>query len=120
MAFKDQTFQERGALAAQAKQAALDKLRARPPVDEAVAAERGKAAAAKAEEVARLSAEKKAAREQATADKKAAKELAIAEQAARDAAAAEAAKPYKPALPSEAEMKAARDARYAARKANRK
>ena len=73
-AFKEQTFQERGALAAKAKQAALDKLKARAPVDEAVLAE-------------------------------------------RRAAAAEAAKPYVPKMLSAAEMKAARDARYAARKA---
>ena len=73
--FKDPSFQDRTASAAQARQRALDKLKARPPIDPAVLEER------------------KAA------------------QALRDAAAASA----KPVL-TEAEKKAARDARYAARK----
>lgn len=108
--FKEQTFQERAALAAKAKQAALDKLRAKPPVDEAVVAERLAAVEAREAALAKARAEKRAAREQAAAEKK-----ARAEEAA--AAAAEAAKVYVPKMPTEAEMKAARDARYAARKA---
>jgi hypothetical protein len=118
-AFKDQTFQERTALAAKAKQAALDKLRAKPPVDEAIVAQRRAAAEAREQAQAEARAAKLAAREQAAADKRQrAIEAAQAAEAAAAAAAAaaEAAKPYKPKMPTEAEMKAARDARYAARK----
>ncbi len=38
--FKDPSFQDRMGRAAEAKQKALDKLRAKPPVDEAVVAAR--------------------------------------------------------------------------------
>ena len=97
------TFQDRAAQAAEAKQKALEQLRSRPPVDEKVAAERIAAgeekAAAKAEKAAAKKVEKNAARDKAAAD------------AAAKAAAA--------APKSEAELKAARDARYAKRK-NRK
>ena len=104
------SFQDRAAQAAQAKQKALEQLRAKPPVDEKVAAERMAAGhqrdAAKAEKAA----SKKAA-------KKAAGEAAVKDAAAADAAAAKAAAA---ALPkTEAELKAARDARYAKRKARR-
>lgn len=112
-AFKDE-FQDRIASAARAKQKALDRLKAKPPVDEAVMAERRKAWEA---------------REQALADERAAKADALAdakaEKAATDAAAraeAEAAAALKAARlkpASQAEMKAARDARYAARKARK-
>jgi len=108
-AYKPQTFQERAALSAQAKQAALDKLRAKPPLDPAIVAERKAAAEAKEAALAKARAEKQAAREQAIAEKKAAAEAAAL-------AAAEAAAKAKPKIPTEAEMKAARDARYAARK----
>ncbi len=108
-AYKPQTFQERAALSAKSKQAALDKLRAKPPLDPAIVAERVAAAEAKEAAAAQARAEKQAAREQAIADKKAAAEAAAQ-------AAAEAAAKAKPQLPTEAEMKAARDARYAARK----
>ena len=106
--FKEPTFQERVALAQQAKNKALQKLKNKPPIDEA--------------ELARK-AEQRLVKEAAAAEKRAAmlaaKEVAKAEKTARlaaDAAAIEAAKP--PVL-TEAERKAARDARYAARK-NRK
>ena len=42
-AFKNPTFQDRTAAAAKAKQKALDQLKAKPPVDEAVTAERRRA-----------------------------------------------------------------------------
>jgi septal ring factor EnvC (AmiA/AmiB activator) len=109
--YKDPSFQDRVGRAAEAKQKALDKLRSKPPVDEKVLAER---------QAARLK------REAAEAEKRAAKKAA--EQAAKEAqaeaearAAAEAAAQAAavPAPPTEAERKAARDARYAARK-NRK
>lgn len=101
--FRDPSFEERVGRAAEAKKKALEHLRSRPPVDPALLAER-KAASAR--------------REAANADKAAAREAA--KQAAIDAAAAEAAaEAALPAPPTEAERKAGRDARYAARK-NRK
>ena len=63
-AFKQQTFQERATKAAEMKKAALEKLRAKPPVDEAVLAERRAAALAREQAQAIASAERKAARDQ--------------------------------------------------------
>jgi hypothetical protein len=117
-AFKnDDDFNERLGTAAKAKQALLEKFRARPKPDDPAAVERQAArlAISRARDV-RI-AERKAAREaeavrlQAEAARQAAEEAARraaveAEQAAREAAL-------------EAERKAARDARYAARKARR-
>ena len=97
------TFKDRATQAAEAKQKLLDQYKSRPPVDEKVAAER--AAAAQARDAAR--AEKATARKAEQAEAKAAK--------AKDYAKAAAAAAPK----SEEELKAARDARYAARK-NRK
>jgi hypothetical protein len=90
------SFQQRATQAAKAKEAALEKFRARPAMDEKVAAERG---------AARLR------REAVKTQKALSKKAATATIAAEAAAAAAAAAP-----PSEAERKAARDARYAARK----
>jgi uncharacterized membrane protein len=98
--FKAPTFQERTALAAQAKQAALEKLKAKPPVDEAVLAERRAAALAREAALLKAREEKLAAR----ALEKAQKDAAKAEQAAASAG-----------LTPE-EQKAIRDAKYAARK----
>ena len=94
------TFQERIARAAEARQKALDKLRAKPPIDPAVLAERQAAQLKRAE---------------ADAAKRAAKAAALAEAKEAKAAAAAAAAAVA-APPTEAELKAARDARYAARK----
>lgn len=102
MAYKDPGFDERQKLAIAAKKAAIEKLKAKPPVDEAVLAE--KRIAAEAKEAA-LAAEREA--------KKAAR------QAEKDAIAAEKlAKSQKPApkVMTEEERKAERDRRYAARK----
>ena len=104
--FKNPSFQERTALAQQARQKALDQLRAKPPVDEAVLAERNAARLLREQAEAEARAAKLAAREQAKADK-----LARAAEAAEAAVAAVGM--------TEAEQRAARDARYAARK-NRK
>lgn len=103
--YKDPSFQERTALAAKAREKALQALAAKPPIDPAVVAER---------EAARL------AREAAAAEKSAARKAEIAQAKADKKAAAEAAvlASMKP-VPTEAELKAARDERYAARK-NRK
>ena len=96
MSFKNPTYQDRVGQAADAKHKALEQLRQKPPRDEKVVAERIAAAERRAT---------------AKADKAAAKKTADAEaaifKAAEDAANAPA---------SEADKKAARDARYAARK----
>jgi hypothetical protein len=99
--FKDPSFQDRIGSAAEAKKKALDNLRTKPPLDEKRVAER---------QAARLK------REAATAAKRTARKSA--DQAARDSKAAEleAQTAAAAALPTEAERKAARDARYAARK----
>ena len=99
MSFKNPTYQDRVGQAADAKLKALEQLRKKPPRDEKVIAERIVAAqkrdAAKAEK-----AEAKKAAAAAAANAKAAEEAANA--------------PL-----SEAEKKAVRDARYAARKKRR-
>ncbi len=102
--YKDPSFQDRLGRAAASKQKALDSLRARPPVDQTVAAERREA---------RLK------REAADAERRAAKQ--VAEKAASDlkAAALAVTLAASPAPMTDAERKLARDARYAARK-NRK
>ena len=98
--YNEPSFQQRVADAAAAKEKALNRLRSRPPLDESVLAER-KANSLKRE----------AAKAQKIADKKA------AEQAAAQAKAAEvSAEVAAPPPPTEAERKAARDARYASRK----
>ncbi|WP_448664267.1 DUF6481 family protein [Sphingomonas sp. CJ20] len=108
MSYKIPTFQDRAALSAEAKKKALEKLRAKAPMDPAVVAERRAAQEARDAEIAAKSAAKKAAIEEAKAAKKAAAE----EKAAKEAARAAARIP-----PTAAELKAIRDARYAARKA---
>ena len=98
-AFKNPSFQDRASQAAEAKDKALKQLRRRPEPAEEVVAQR-KATAER----------RQAAQTQKSAEKKLAAEAA-AQSKAR--AAAKAAAP----VPTEAERKAARDARYAARKA---
>jgi Family of unknown function (DUF6481) len=102
-AFKVPTFQERTALAQAAKQKALEKLKAKPQIDPAILAERNAARLLREAADAEARIAKLAAREQEKAEK--------AAQAAERAAAI-AAEPEQTA----AEKKAARDARYAARK----
>ena len=103
MSFKDPSFQDRIGSAAKAKKKALDQLRSKPPLDEKTVAERR----ARRED-----------REAKDAEKAAARKSAL--QAAKDERAAKAAaKAAVPPPPTEAERKAARDARYAARKARR-
>jgi hypothetical protein len=99
--FKDLDFNERRASAQKARETALAKLKARPPVTEA--------------ELARRRADQEA-REAALADKRnaAAQARLKAEEAAKAAKAA--AVEALPAEPTEAERKAARDSKYAARK----
>lgn len=99
--FKEPVFQVRLASRNQAKQKALDQLRAKPPVDDAVIAERMAV---------------QAAREAAALEKRMAK---IAAKQAADAEKVALALIERPKQKSIEEQKAARDLRYAARK-NRK
>lgn len=99
MSFKNPTYQDRVGQAADAKQKALEQLRQKPPRDEKVAAER-------------IAAAQK--RDAAKAEKAVAKKTAVAA-----AATAKAAEEAANAPLSEADKKAARDARYAARKKRR-
>ncbi len=112
----NQTFQERAERSAKAKQVALEKLRNKAPVDEAVLAERRAAAERKEAAQAAKRAEKQAERDRIAAEKLAAEEAAVAAAEAERIAAAEAAEKARPKLPTAAELKEARDARYAARK----
>jgi len=112
--FKDPSFQDRVASAGKAKQKALDQLKAKPPVDEALMAQQREDH--KKRELALT--EERTARAAAKAEAKAEKASAKAAEAAEaEAAAALKAARLKPASPEE--MKAARDARYAARQARR-
>lgn len=100
--YKEPSQQERAALAQQAREKALKKLASKPALDPAVVAERIAA---------------QAAREAAAIEKSAARRAAIAAAKAEKIAAAQAAKPV---VLTEAEKKAARDERYAARKKNKR
>lgn len=110
MSFKDPSFQDRTASAADAKKKALDGLRAKPALDPEIVAQR--AAVREAKETAEREKRdaKRAAEDQVKREKAEAKAAAIA----AELAAAEARKP-KPIM-TEEQRKALRDARYAARK----
>lgn len=100
-AYKEPGFDQRRAAAALARDKALEKLKTRAPIDPAVQAERIAAAEA---------------REKAQAEKR---EALKAKKAEELAAKAQISANTAPA-PTEAERKAARDAKYAARKARKK
>ena len=103
LSFKDPSFQDRIGSAAEARSKALEQLRSKPPLDDQVVAERQAARAERERKEAERSAAKKAAQQ-------AAKNAKLAEAAAKAAV---------PPPPTEEERKAARDARYAARKARK-
>ncbi|WP_447726368.1 DUF6481 family protein [Sphingomonas koreensis] len=105
-AYREPGFAERVALAARAKSEALARLKARPPIDEAEQAARAARTLAREAATAEKRAAKRLANEAAATAKRA---QAIEVSAAVDAQADEA-------MPTEADRKAARDARYAARK----
>jgi hypothetical protein len=132
-AFRNPGFQERQEAAARARDAALAKYRERPPVDEALMAERAARRQARlAAEAERRAAALRAREEAAEAKREqerravaeaeaaaAAAEAAAAAQAEADAnakASAKARKVEERKLWTEEDRKAARDARYAARK----
>jgi hypothetical protein len=99
--FKSPTFQDRAGQAASAKREALERLRLRPAPSEAVVAKRKQSAARKA-----------IVRAEKALTKKEADELA---KSVKAQAVSKANLP----VPTEAERKAGRDARYAARKRRR-
>ena len=112
--FQDPTFQNRVAAAGKARQKALDQLKAKPRVDADQLAEQRRAWEVRE----RSLAEERAAKTAAKAALKAEKALNKAQEiAAAEAAAALKAARLTPT--SAADMKAARDARYAARKARK-
>ncbi len=113
--YKVPDFNERTAAARAAKQAALDNLRNRPAPDPAVVAERQAAATAREAAAAERRAVKLAAKEAEAAN--AAQSVATSDEKTPEPAApsAEAPPVERPQL-TDAELKAARDARYAARK----
>ncbi|MGE3691612.1 MAG: DUF6481 family protein, partial [Novosphingobium sp.] len=67
--YKEPTFQERTALARQAREKALQRLKDKPPVDETVLAERKAAREAREKAAAEKSAARKAAIAQAKAER---------------------------------------------------
>lgn len=101
--FKSPTFQERAALAAKAKEAALERIRNKVPIEQATLTAR---------EAARIARE--AAQEKKRHEKRTALEHAKAEREARaiERRELEASVP----ILTDTEKKAARDARYAKRK----
>ncbi|RSY88640.1 hypothetical protein DAH66_04060 [Sphingomonas koreensis] len=105
-AYREPGFEERAALAARAKSAALARLRARPPIDEAERAAR----AARALQRETAAEEKRAAKRMTREAAAALKRIATAEISAVEDTQANATGT------TEADRKAARDARYAARK----
>lgn len=119
--FKVPTFEERAAAAREAKQRALEKLRNKPVPDAQAAAVRAAAAQARNKAAAERRAAHRAAIEQEKAAKDEQRALAQAEAEAAAERAAAARRPAPPpTLPTAAELKAARDARYAARKSRQR
>ena len=112
--YKEPSFQDRAAMAQQARQKALDQLRAKEPVDPALMEERRAAREAKERKRAEDRAAKAAAVAAAKAERDAAKAAVLAE---AEAAAAQKTASMKLLTPEA--VKAARDARYAARKARK-
>lgn len=116
--YKAPDLNDRNAASRDAKARALELLKNKPAPDPEVVAARRAAAEAKEAREAERRAAHKAAIEQEKADRE--KARAEAEAAAAAAAEAEAAAKRPPVVPTAAELKAARDARYAARKARAK
>ena len=112
--FKEPSFQDRVASASKAKQKALDQFRTRPRVDPALLATQRQAREMREMSLERERAAKAKEKAAAKAEKASIK---AAELAAAEAAVALKAARLKPSTPEE--MKAARDARYAARKARK-
>jgi len=125
-AFKDPGFQERREEAGRAKNAALAAYRAKPPIDEAITAERiARRVAREAAEVQKRTEALRAKEEAAEAKREQERQAVAAVEAAARAQAEAAAAARAEAVTqkqehrkawTEADRKAARDTRYAARK----
>lgn len=113
--YKEPSFQDRVALAKNAKDKALAQLRDKPVMDAEEKARRLASQAARDEAQSVKHAQAREAKEAALADKKAA-EVAQGEQ---DRLSAEAALASEPKILTDADMKSARDLKYAARKARK-
>jgi hypothetical protein len=123
--FREPSLADRREMAAKARQAILEKARAKAAANDPGFAERQAARRAVSEARERRAAERKlekaAAAERAEAARKAEEAArAAAAIAAKEAAAAAAAEAAARAAAAKIESKAARDARYAARKARNK
>lgn len=108
--YKEPSFQERTAAATRARNSALEKLQARPPlnqdeIERRVAVQAAKDAAANVKRAAVLFARQTAAEAKVERGREATRRVEPTAQAAATEA-----------VPTESELKAARDARYAARK----
>jgi hypothetical protein len=118
---KTNTFNDRLKTAGEAKQALLDKFRARPAADDPAVMERQAARQAVSEAREARTAEREAQAAEQEATRRAKAETDAAEQNARETAQQEqrlreAAEAAQREAALETERKAARDARYAARK----
>ncbi len=119
--YKAPTFEDRAAAARDAKQRALEKLRAKPAPDPELAAARAATRQAREAADAERRSAHRAAVEQEKADREQARAQARADAEAAAEVAAAARRPQPPrVLPTAEEMKAARDARYAARKSRQR
>lgn len=116
--FKEQNLADRLSTSANAKRAMLEKFRARPKLDDPAVQERLAAQAAFAEARAARNAQRKAEREAERIAHEA--EVARLAEERRAAEAAERRAEGDRAIALIAEQKAARDSRYAARKARQK
>jgi Family of unknown function (DUF6481) len=112
------SFSDRLKVAAEAKKAMLAKFKPKPAVTDPHFEERAAMRAAEIEKVRLERAEAKAAAKQALADAEEARRQADAEREAAELEAKRGQRKERKAL-TKAEAKAARDARYAARKARR-
>jgi hypothetical protein len=113
--YKEPSFQDRVAVAQNAKNKALAQMKSKAPVDPAERAERIANQAAK-DEAQRI---KRAAAQEAKKAAQAAKEEKQLAKREQERLAAELAAAAAPRVLDETELKAARDARYAARKARK-
>lgn len=113
--YKEPSYQDRVAIAKSAKNKALAQLSSRPPIDPAERARRIANQAAK-DEAQRV---KRAAAQEAKEAAQAAEEAEQSAKRERDRLSAEMALAAQPRVPTELELRAARDLRYAARKARK-
>ena len=113
--YKEPSFQDRMAIAQKAKSTALTQLKSKAPLDPAEQARRLANGAAKEEAQLIKRAAAQEAKDAAQTEKEALQRAKVEE----DRLAAETSLTAQPRVPDEAELKSARDLRYAARKARK-